>query len=204
MSGYDAFRSYQAIKLHFSSDSFDYFKYHGKTRTNESSFNARKDKYLFHKLAKMYGEDDLVNFIMVNFTINGNVWIRDLLTDQAKENYTTWLKTQQSLFYTYKEDLEKIAKHNISEIIKCNNGQNPELLNLLYQTQISKETFLIIDHFLNLIEAWDKKIEDDFIWADYKKRLVKYKPFFLKYTNVDLSKYKEELKKLLQLQQNNI
>jgi hypothetical protein len=204
MNGYDVFRVYQAVRLHFSNEKYDYFKYNGKTKTNEFSFNSRKDKYLFHKLAKMYDEDDVMYFIAVNFMVSGNVWIRDLLTEQAKENYTNWLKAQQSLYYSYKEDLEKLTEHNFAEIIKCNGGQNPELLNLLYQTQISTETFLIIDEFLNLIESWNKKIEDDFIWTDYRKRLLKYKPFFFKYSKIDLANYKIELKKLLQLQQNNI
>ena len=48
-TGFAAFALYNALKLHFTSDSYDYFKYHGKTNVSKQTFTTRKDKYQFYK-----------------------------------------------------------------------------------------------------------------------------------------------------------
>ena len=37
-TGFAAFALYNALKLHFTSDSYDYFKYHGKTNVSKTTF----------------------------------------------------------------------------------------------------------------------------------------------------------------------
>jgi len=49
-SGFSAFALYNAIKLHFTTDSYDYFKYHGKTNVTRDNFAIRKDKYTFYTI----------------------------------------------------------------------------------------------------------------------------------------------------------
>ncbi len=48
ISGYEAFGLYQALKLHFTTDSYDYFKYGGKTNISVTEFENRKDNYHFY------------------------------------------------------------------------------------------------------------------------------------------------------------
>ena len=54
MTGYEAFGIYQALKLHFTTDSYDFFKYNGKTNVSVNAFENRKDKYHFYKLSRKY------------------------------------------------------------------------------------------------------------------------------------------------------
>ena len=54
MTGYEAFGLYESLKLHFSKDSYDFFKYNGKTNISVTSFENRKDKYHFYKLSRKY------------------------------------------------------------------------------------------------------------------------------------------------------
>ena len=44
ISGYEAFGIYQALKLHFTTDSYNYFKYNGKSNISVTVFENRKDK----------------------------------------------------------------------------------------------------------------------------------------------------------------
>ena len=61
-TGFAAFAMWNALKLHFTSDSYDYFKYNGKTNVSKQSFTTRKDKYQFYKLSRKYSLEDFINF----------------------------------------------------------------------------------------------------------------------------------------------
>ena len=41
--GFDVYKTYLAIKLHFQSDSYDYYKYGGKVNAKLDTFTKRKD-----------------------------------------------------------------------------------------------------------------------------------------------------------------
>ena len=53
---YESYKLYNALKLHFETDSYDALKYNFKTSIKPQSFFNRKDKYFFAKLAKTYGK----------------------------------------------------------------------------------------------------------------------------------------------------
>ena len=61
-TGFAAYALWNALKLHFTSDSYDYFKYNGKTSISVTSFENRKDKYHFYKLSRKFtNKDDFLN-----------------------------------------------------------------------------------------------------------------------------------------------
>ena len=80
---------------------------------------------------------------------------------------------------------------NFSELIKSKDGQFPDLLNMVFQKELSYDTLIILDHYIHLMDVWDKKIVDDFIWSGFRKKAEKYKPFFLGYATLDDSQYKK-------------
>jgi len=43
MTAFESYRVYSALKLHFTTDSYDYFKYNGKTKVTPENFEKRKD-----------------------------------------------------------------------------------------------------------------------------------------------------------------
>ena len=66
MTGFETFGLYESLKLHFSKDSYDFFKYNGKTNHSVQTFENRKDKYFFYKLSRKYtNKEDLVDFGMI-------------------------------------------------------------------------------------------------------------------------------------------
>ena len=89
-TGFEAYALWNALKLHFTSDSYDYFKYNGKTNVSKQSFTTNKSKYQFYKLSRKYGIDELKQFYVANFIEGKGDWIGELLQD-GEENYTNCL-----------------------------------------------------------------------------------------------------------------
>ena len=61
-TGFAAYALWNALKLHFTSDSYDYFKYNGKTNVSKSTFSTNKSKYQFYKLSRKYNLEELKDF----------------------------------------------------------------------------------------------------------------------------------------------
>ncbi len=104
-TGFSAFALYNAIKLHFTSDSYDFFKYGGKTNVSKSNFAVRKDKYSFYKLSRKYSLQDLRDFYVANFLVKNVSWIGEIANEEGESNYKEWQKRNQSLTYRFKEDI---------------------------------------------------------------------------------------------------
>lgn len=188
MTPFEAYKTYVSLKNHFTKESYDYFKYGGKGKFSESSFEVRKDKYFFYKLSK---QKDLVNYIVSNFVVNENLWVGDLVNEeQSNSHYMQWLKKQQSLTYIISNEIE-LLDDNLNQNILVTDGQHPPLLRMFKQGKISAETLIALDDVLNIFKHWNKNIEEDIIWPKMYLKLMKYKPF-IKYDTV---KIKELLKK---------
>lgn len=175
MTGYEAYKLYVALKNHFNSDSYDFFKYGGKTRASVKSFEMRHDKYFFSKLAK---HKDVQRYILANIIQdNPNVWVGDLANEQrAEDNYKEWLARQESLTYTFRSDVEYLAPiFDDNFIVK--EGQHPYLLKLFIHNKISIETLIIINDYCSFFSLWNKRIEEDIVWPSIHRKCVKYKPF---------------------------
>jgi hypothetical protein len=195
--GFDAYKTYLAVKQHFTS-SYDYFKYNGKIKANIESFLKRKDKFFFRKLQKKYAKDDLVEFFVSNFIEGGDNWIGSLVSQESENNYEIWKKTKESITYNYHCDIRFLNDYCISHDISANilivleDGNHPILLRLLLQNKIKIETIIILDGILKFVRYWDAKL-DDIIWDEKKRLIYNYKPF----VQYDLEKCRQLTKDVL-------
>jgi len=194
-SGFSAFAIFNAIKLHFTSSSYDFFRYNGKSNVTKQNFANRKDKYSFYKLSRKYRNEDLVNFYVANFLVKDITWIGDITGAEGEENYKMWQKRNQSLNYRFKEDIMYLVdKVSVSsDMIKVKDGQYPLLLNETMQGAVSIETLSILNHMRGFFEMWNKKISDTIIWPTWKMKCERYTPFI----HYDESKYKETFKEAI-------
>lgn len=173
MSPFEAYRTYLALKQHFTQKGYDYFKYNGKVNVRADNFDTRKDKYQFYKLSK---HKDPINFLVANF-ISGDVrWVGDLLSDEAEAEYSNWLKRQQSITYNFTNDLNKLLT-NFEDNLIVKDGQHPYLLKQFRRGDVAIETMVILNDLVNFFPYWDKSIDDTVLWPDLRMRVVKYKPF---------------------------
>ena len=194
-SGFSAFAIFNAIKLHFTSSSYDFFRYNGKSNVTKQNFANRKDKYSFYKLSRKYRNEDLVNFYVANFLVKDITWIGDITGAEGEENYKMWQKRNQSLNYRFKEDIMYLVdKVSVSsDMIKVKDGQYPLLLNETMQGAVSIETLSILNRMMGFFEMWNKKISDTIIWPTWKMKCERYTPFI----HYDESKYKETFKEAI-------
>jgi hypothetical protein len=177
---FEAYKIFNAIQMHFTTD-YDYFKYNGKTRVSESTFESRKDKYMFYKLSK---HEDPITFLVANFAEGKKLWIGDLFSIEKEYVYNDYLRRQQSLTYLFESDIDNL-QDDFDENFKVPEGSYPHLLNLLIRKKIMKETFIIIQDSVKFFSSWNKQINDTVLWPQVAMNCKKLYPF-LKY---DKDKY---------------
>jgi len=181
--GFSVFKTYLAIKLHFGSDTYDYFKYDGKVNCKLETFTKRNDRYFFHKLSTKYTPTEIVNYFVSNFITNDKKWIGELTRNNGHDTYLDWKKRNDALDYHFRSDCvllsDRISIDRISfdGLLSCNSGQHPKLLRLLLSKKIGIETALIFDRHLAFIKNWDKEIKETYVWPTFSKKLKKYRPF---------------------------
>jgi hypothetical protein len=194
VNGYDLYGLYQAIKLHFSSEKYNFFQYDGKTRISVDAFQKRRDKFLFHRLARKYRDDEMVPFLVANFVHSDDNWTKSLLEEEAEETYRNWKRITDSMSKVYVEDLQKIAtKESFNDLFKVEDGQFPKLLVAFLQKDVTIETLVILNNIFNFIQIWDKKISDDIIYPKVSRKVRKYGAFLA----VNVDKYKKLTKETL-------
>ena len=174
MSAFECYQEYLALKNHFSKPTYDYFKYNGKMKVNPSSFDKRKDKIFFQKLAK---HPDVHSFLIANLSENEKSWIRDLAySEEAEKTYKDWMKRQQSLTYVFKQELSNLnTKFNDNFI--CENNEHPNLLKLYLGKQISLDTLCLLLELTGAKKHCDSKMQYDLIWDTLRIKVEKYSPF---------------------------
>lgn len=181
--GFDVYKTYLAIKLHFTSDTYDYHKYEGKVNCKLDTFTKRNDRYFFHKLSTRYNKDDITDFFVANFIDDGKKWIGSLLRNDGRDIYLDFKKRKESFAYHFRNDLVRMRddflSRNISFDVAFNvdNGQHPRVLRLLIQRRISYQTAVVLNHFLNFTKNWDKEITEKVVWPKISFTLARVKPF---------------------------
>ena len=181
--GFDVYKTYLAVKLHFTTDTYDYYKYGGKVNTKLDTFTKRKDRYFFHKLSTRYAETDILDFFVANFLSDSKRWIGNLLANDGKDVYLDYKKRKEAFAYHFKQDCGNIASDFSRRNISFDDGfipirgQHPRLLRLLIQRKISYQTTIVLNHFLNFVKNWDKEITEKIVWPEISLKVARVKPF---------------------------
>ena len=174
MTPFEAYKLYTAVKNHFTSESYDYFKYNGKVNASENSFEVRKDKYKFYKLSK---HEDPLTFLVANFSENRKLWVGDLFDTDRQMVYNEYLRRKQSLTYMFESDIDNLLEDFDENFLVPKDGDYPPLLNLLVRKKISKETFIIINDCVRFFGVWNKQISDPVLWPQIALNCRKLYPF---------------------------
>lgn len=176
MEAFEAYKTYVAIKNHFSSKTYDFFKYGGRTKASRATFEKRSDKYFFHKLSR---RKEVVNYLVANFAYNdSSSWVGDFVNnEQSDRYYLRMVKIRESLSYTFSQDLDKLEDcfDNNFQVIE---GQHPIILRKYLQNEINIETLIILDDMVSFMKKWNRRIQDPVVWPQVYLKCKKYKPFF--------------------------
>lgn len=195
MTGYEIFCTYQAIKLHFTTDSYCYFKYNGRVGTKPEGFEKRKDKYMFHRLARQLKDNEVKGFFVSNFLMKQKAWTQDFLGTEATETYRNWRKKYEALSYIFDQDMGKIVERIQPQLMfkVPDSGEYPVIWTMMNQHEITFETVVILHGLTGMLDLWDKHYSSDYIYEKTSKLIRKYEPFL----ELDVPKLKEIVKKHL-------
>ena len=194
--GFEAYKTYLALKRHFTSD-YNYFKYNGKIRASEESFLRRNDRFFFRKLSKKYNKEELVDFYVSNFIISNN-WVGNLVSQESEDNYVQYKRRRESLSYHFDVELRWVIDHcrdrnlELNKLLLVEDNNHPLLLKFLLQKKISIDTLIIMDSVLKFLSHWDENL-DDIVWEEKKRLIIKYNKFL----TYDPFTYRKKLKEII-------
>ena len=199
------YETYRAIKLHFTNGSYNFFRYNGKVK-NKIVTNDQVDKFVMSNnygfsqaLAKKFNKKmEVVEFLLASLVRNPNIWLEQLLQDDAERVYKEWKKRQESLTYTFISDLNFIFSHgkHFNTYFISENGEYAPIFQYLMNEQICLESAAILNMVLKYTRRFGK-VKKDFILEDIINRIDKYEVFVKEYHHLDeesLKKFKKIIK----------
>ena len=194
MSPFETYQHYLSLKNHFTNPKYDFFKYGAKTRASITSFNKRKDKYWFEKTSRKYSDEEVVDFLVSNFSAADNpqnLWIGEII-NSGERVYAEWMKRKQSSTYLFKEQSNELLSQNeLESLFDCSQG-HPKILKEYLSGRLSLENLVIYDRIFGFSKSFDKKLNDP-VWETVSLKLKKYGPFI----NIDVFNYKKILRDLV-------
>ena len=110
------------LKLHFTTETYDWFKYDGRVNCKLETFTKRNDRYFFYKLGTKYNEKEIINYFVANFLSDTKKWIGDLSRKNGHDQYLSWKKYNENLDYHFRSDCVLVADRLIADNLRFNDG----------------------------------------------------------------------------------
>lgn len=191
----ECYKTYLAMKQHFTKDSYDYLKYCGRVKASANAFNKRKDRYFFERMSRQKSDEEIEQFFIANFASCDDpqsLYIADIVKNGEK-TYVAWQKRNQSLSYIFKGEIESVfSGKDFDSFFKSEENRHPQIVKEFLKQNISLETLVILDRILGYKSKFDKKLTDP-VWVLISKRITKYSPFL----HIDVFRYKKILKEII-------
>lgn len=169
MTPFEAWVDYVALKRHFTSD-YDYVKYGGKVRLKPSSFESRRDRYFFEKLARHSAPHD---FLVANLSKNPGAWIGTLVRE-GEPTYVDWVTRRGSLAY-HAASVVALLGPSLGVAIAVVSNAHPPLLRGYNAGQVSLDAALALADATSYPAAWDaSSLAADPLWREMRARMLKY------------------------------
>ena len=175
---FTVYADYVAVKAHFTSKTYNYIQYNGKSTVTKKSFDQRKDKPFFYFLATRLNRSENLPFFVSQF-IDSNYWIGDLIFDkkESMKRYTAWANRFESILENYRIDLINMAQnYTWKQLLTYKKGDHPELFKLVRRNAITPESYVLIDRITNFIGTTIDKLKDP-IYSDLNLKYIKYGAF---------------------------
>ena len=193
MHPFEAYQTFITLKAHFKNSGFDYHKF-GKVKVAPETFERRKDRYYFEKLAKRYSRDEIVEFFLSQILAN-KTWVGDMLGEDAETEHLSRLRRVQALQYQVKTEMNTLWER-CKEDPECFNrlfthqeGTHPGIFRAVMEKRISPETFLVLDSILGFTKRW--RMDGDPIWEEVGIPILRYAPF------LHLDTRRDDLKRII-------
>lgn len=175
MDPFIAYQQYNSLRLHFTTESYDYLKYGGKTKNTATvaahrKFLANKQKMLYTQLSR---QSDSEGLVLSNLLHNPKAFIADIVSSDGQDIYTAWKTRQARLMFQLETELS--ANDNWRKMVAFSDNGLPHIISEYIAGRISPETVAIIDSFAKRLDDWAKL--DHPLMNNVQLRLRKYRPF---------------------------
>ena len=191
----ECYKTYLAMKQHFTKDSYDYVKYCGRVKASPAAFNKRKDRYFFERMSRQKNDQEIEQFFVANFSSCDDpqsLYIADILKN-GDQNYQEWQRKAQSLSYIFKEDMHSLFEgKDFDSFFRLEENKHPLIVKEFLKKNLSLESMIILDRILGYKVKFDKKLRDP-VWDLISQRMKKYSSFL----NIDVFRYKKILKEII-------
>lgn len=195
MMPFECYKTYLAMKSHFTKDSYDYVRFNGRCKASLGAFYKRRDRFFFEKMSRQYDNKEIEQFFVANFVSCQNpqsLYMADI-TKYGDKNFKDWQKRTQSLSYIFKNEIESLfSDKNFDEMFVIVVGQHPQIIKQYLKNRVSIETLVILDRILGYRTKFDKKMSDP-VWEEVSRRMAKYSPFL----HIDVFQYKKVLRSIV-------
>lgn len=173
-NGLNAYKTYVALRLHFTKEDYDYFRFGGTTKASMESYKKRKDAIFFEMIGK---HPDPVNFMAYGFSTFDKVFPKEIATaTKYKTNYLK-MKTQvESMSYHLESELSHFDLR-LGDLIDIDNKHftHPPLITFYLQEKISLISLIALDKTFDLVT--DYNIKDPLVWPRVARKIKKLSPF---------------------------
>ena len=173
---FKAYQLYVALRNHFTSKSYDFFKYNGKVKVSEEKFNTRRDRFIFEKLGR---HPDARGLLIANLSEDSNRYITDIVSDRGQDIYARWMGRSSARSYNLRRYLQT-KDCTLSALFKVEpNGYPPLITDMLSNKATLDDVVTLLKTFgeKRIIKYWDQNIDDPLLWPELKMRIQKYIPF---------------------------
>ena len=190
MDALETYVTYMALKQHFTSKGYDYFRSNGRVRVKPETFYKRNDRWLFTKIGEKYTDEEVVEYFLSNF-VNGDSY-GGLYISDGSTVHVEWKKRMQSITYRFTSEVTDLINSvsHFDKLFIISDGRDPMILKSFYREDVSTETFVIMNHILDFFPQFTRELDDTYRWPDIEKRCLKY----VKFLDIDIHKYTTILK----------
>lgn len=188
MNGFEACKIMLALKLHFTTKSYDFSKYNGEVSLTVDGYKTRKDKYFCEKLARKYpSRERLIDFastVYAKVSHPKKLWTTDFFKKENIDLYDSSIAWTDAYEYHFEQELITIIEAGIDNSNDINWALSikniPPIINMFFKGTISLEWLCMFDSLTNLAEDWQNysHIKDDIFFEEFSTRIIRFRPFF--------------------------
>lgn len=171
----DAYKIYTSLRLHFTTDNYDIRSGIAPRRPKAGVKASFKKKLEVLMKQYNYNQDEFINYLVANF-LNGNEW--GIFENTGPEIYTEWKRVQESLTYTYTQDIKNLTYQvtNLEDAWDCSQG-HPVILKEYCGKRCRLETLVILNKLYRFTTEVDEQLVLDPVWNSISRTIHKYSPF---------------------------
>lgn len=210
ISGFEVYRTYQSIRVHFQGGKYDYTKSRIPiSKFGQDAFNNRRDRYQYEKLGKSFNSKlELEEFCASLFYEMGSKqWIGDA-GRHSLQTYKTHRSYTNQLHYCFRRDLVEISqRYGLSVAFRKIEGM-PFIFKLIGMQKGQNivgsylHTFTLVNRQVNICKVYDDFYPEDSLYWKLKTPIERFGNFVTLNTVQDLKEVRSTFLDLYKTEEN--